>query len=256
MIYTIIKNLKLKGLDMNKPNISQHPKALWFLLVTYVSVILLANWFDIRLIRIFNLETDAGTLIFPITFLCSDLITEVYGYKFARRAIWAGFLFNFTFIAYGQLVIHLPSPSYALVINNNFDSLLGFNTRIILASTLSYFCAEPLNSYLMAKLKLKTKGKYMSFRFVTSTFIASFFDSFIFGSLAFGGTMSNTDLIRFNTTMWLIKVLIEIIGLPISLKLAQTLKKHEGLDMYDTGTRFNVFSLDASYNNSNNHFRE
>lgn len=241
---------------MNKLIISQHPKILWFLLTTYVSVILLANWFDIRLIKVFGLETDAGTLIFPLTFLCSDLITEVYGYKFARRAIWSGFLFNFIFIAYGQLVIHLPSPDYALNTNNNFDSLLGFNIRIILASTFSYFCAEPLNSYLMAKLKLKTKGKYISFRFVASTFTASFFDSFIFGSLAFGGIMPNHDLIYFNATMWLIKVMIEIIGLPISIHLAKSLKKHEGLDMYDTGTRFNIFSLDTSYNNSNNHFRK
>lgn len=241
---------------MNKLIISQHPKILWFLLTTYVSVILLANWFDIRLIKVFGLETDAGTLIFPLTFLCSDLITEVYGYKFARRAIWSGFLFNFIFIAYGQLVIHLPSPDYALNTNNNFDSLLGFNIRIILASTFSYFCAEPLNSYLMAKLKLKTKGKYISFRFVASTFTASFFDSFIFRSLAFGGTMPNHDLIYFNATMWLIKVMIEIIGLPISIHLAKSLKKHEGLDMYDTGTRFNIFSLDTSYNNSNNHFRK
>jgi uncharacterized integral membrane protein (TIGR00697 family) len=241
---------------MNKSTITQHPKALWFLIITYVSVILLANWFDIRLIKVFGLETDAGTLIFPLTFLCSDLITEVYGYKFARRAIWTGFLFNLVFIIYGQLVVHLPSPDYAQATNTNFDTLLGFNIRIILASTLSYFCAEPLNSYLMAKLKLKTNGKYMSVRFVLSTFIASFFDSFIFGSLAFGGTMPNADLIRFNATMWLIKVTIEIIGLPISIRLAKILKKHESLDMYDTGTRFNVFSLDTNYNNSNNHFRD
>ncbi|MCC2644546.1 MAG: hypothetical protein K0R94_324 [Burkholderiales bacterium] len=239
---------------MNKPTYSQQPKALWFLIVTYISIILLANWFDIRLIRIFGLETDAGTLIFPLTFLCSDLITEVYGYKFARQAIWTGFLFNLVFIIYGQIIVHLPSPSYAIVINNNFDNLLGFNIRIILASTLSYFCAEPLNSYLMAKLKLKTNGKYISVRFVLSTFIASFFDSFIFGSLAFAGTMSNSNLMRFNVTMWLIKVAIEIIGLPVSIHLAKFLKKHEKLDIYDSGTKFNLFSLEANYNNSNNHF--
>lgn len=240
---------------MDKSTITQHPKALWFLIITYVSVILLANWFDIRLIKIFGLETDAGTLIFPLTFLCSDLITEVYGYKFARRAIWTGFLFNLIFIIYGQIIVHLPSPSYAITINNNFDTLLGFNIRIILASTFSYFCAEPLNSYLMARLKLKTAGKYMSFRFVLSTFIASFFDSFIFGSLAFGGTMSNPDLIGFNATMWLIKVAIETIGLPVSMYLANTLKKYEKLDIYDNETKFNLFSLNTSYNNSNNHFK-
>lgn len=240
---------------MKNNNILQKPLALWFFLVAYVSVILLSNWFDIRLIKIFGLETDAGTLIFPLTFLCSDLITEVYGYKFARRAIWTGFLFNFIFIAYGQLIIHLPSPDYAVAANAKFDELLGFNIRIIAASTLSYLCAEPLNSYLMAKLKLKTNGKYMSLRFVLSTFIASFFDSFVFGSLAFGGTMANLDLIKFNSSMWLIKVIIEIIGLPISIKLANKLKVYEKVDIYDTNTKFNIFSLNTNYEAQSNHFK-
>jgi len=242
-------------MPINSHQITQFPKVLWFLQVAYVAVILLANWFDIRLIHIVGLDTDAGTLIFPCTFLLSDLITEVYGYKYARRAIWAGFAFNFFFILYGQLVIYLPSPSYAIVTNNSFDTLLGFNFRIIIASTISYLCAEPLNSFIMAKLKLKTAGKYMSLRFVMSTVIASFFDSFLFGSLAFYSNMSNVDLVKFNATMWLIKIFIEIFGLPLSLTLAKKLKRHEKLDMYDVGTKFNLFSLDASYNQSNNQFK-
>lgn len=242
---------------MNKPSqIEQFPRVLWFLQTSYVAVILLANWFDIRLIHIAGVDTDAGTIIFPCTFLLSDLITEVYGYKYARRAIWSGFIFNFFFMAYGQLVIHLPSPDYAVVNNNTFDTLLGFNFRIIIASTISYLCAEPLNSLIMAKLKLKTAGRYMSLRFVLSTVIASFFDSFLFGSLAFYGTMPNIDLIKFNITMWLIKIFIEIFGLPISLTLARKLKHHEKLDMYDVGTKFNIFSLDASYDENNNYFKK
>lgn len=233
---------------------NQAPRALWFLLVSYTAVILLANWFDIRLIKIGFIETDAGTLIFPLTFLLSDLITEVYGYKYARRAIWVGFLFNFLFIAYSQLVIHLPSPSYASATNQSFDALLGFNGRIIIASTISYLCAEPLNSYVMARLKIRMKGKYMSFRFVVSTIAASLFDSFIFGTLAFGGTMPSHDLIIFNATMWMVKVIIEIFGLSISVRLANKLKRYECLDRYDTGTKFNFFSLDANYPTNNNKF--
>ena len=235
-------------------SMSQYPKALWFLLTSYVCVILLANWFDIRLIRVIGLETDAGTLIFPLTFLLSDLITEVYGYKYARRAIWTGILFNFLFILYGQLVVHLPSPSYAIANNQSFDSLLGLNVRIIVASTISYLCSEPLNSYIMAKLKIKTQGKMMSLRFVASTVIASLFDSFVFGTLAFYGTMPNHDLIKFNATMWLVKIIIEIFGLPLSLRAAAKLKRYEELDMYDNGTNFNIFSLDAAYASTNNKY--
>ena len=234
--------------------IKQYPKHLWFFQTAYVAVILLANWFDIRLIRIAGLETDAGTLIFPFTFILSDLITEVYGYKYARRAIWAGFLFNFVFIFYGQMVIHLPSPDYAIATNNKFDQLLGFNVRIILASTISYLCSEPLNSYIMAKLKIRTNGRMMYLRFVLSTVIASLFDSFMFGALAFYGTMSNNDLIKFNATMWMVKVIVEILGLPFSLKGVAKLKQYEQLDMYDIGTIFSIFSLDAAYLEKNNKY--
>src|SRR5262245_18687209 len=103
------------------------PDWLWFLTLTYAMVIELTNWFDPRLINI-GLDTDAGTLIFPLTFLLSDLITEVYGYKYARRAIWCGFLFNALFIIYGQIVIHMPSPSYPTN-NDMFDTLLTTNIR-------------------------------------------------------------------------------------------------------------------------------
>lgn len=238
----------------NNSSILQYPKLLWFIQLSYTAVILLANWFDIRMIRIGSVETDAGTLIFPLTFILSDLITEVYGYKFARRAIWVGFAFNFIFILYGQLIIHLPSPDYALATNNQFDSLLGFNAKIILASTISYLCAEPLNSLIMAKMKLKTNGSLMWLRFILSTAIASGFDSFLFGTLAFYGTMPIHDLVIFNATMWSIKVFIEVCGLPLSLSLARKLKKHENLDMYDNGTKFSLFSLDAKYNAVNNRF--
>lgn len=234
--------------------IAQFPKVLWFLQLTYTSVILLANWFDVRLISIGGVITDAGTLIFPITFILSDLITEVYGYKHARRAIWAGFLFNFVFIIYGQLVVHLPYPQSASVIANKFDSLISFNSRIILASTISYLCSEPLNSYIMAKLKISSSGRYMSLRFVLSTVVASFVDSFIFGCLAFLWVLPFSELIIFNLTMWIIKVIIELAGLPLSLYLTIKLKQYEELDIYDVGTKFSIFKLDTEYNIKNNHF--
>ena len=90
-------------------------KVLWLLIMLYVLVIVMSNWFDSRIIQLHgSLVTDAGTLIFPITFLVSDLITEVYGYKFARKAIWFGFIFNFIFILFGIVVTHSASPDFAL----------------------------------------------------------------------------------------------------------------------------------------------
>ena len=229
------------------------PKYLWFLTLSYTMVIVLANWFDPRLIRIFNLDTDAGTIIFPLTYLLSDLITEVYGYKHARRAIWCGFLFNALFIMYGQIIIHLPSALYPTH-NAMFDQLLAANARIIIASAISYLCAEPLNSYVMAKLKIKMSGRWIGVRFVASTFLASGLDSAIFGVIAFYGVMSNHNLWVLIVTMWFIKVFIEIIGLPISIRLARKLKQKEQLDIYDKRTQFTILSLDARYEQKDNEF--
>ena len=192
--------------------IKSQPNYLWFITLTYAMVIVLANWFDPRLINLGWLDTDAGTLIFPLTFLLSDLITEVYGYKYARRAIWCGFLFNALFIIYGQIIIHLPNPNYPTN-NEVFDTLLATNIRIIIASAISYLISEPFNSIIMAKLKIKMNGRYMGIRFILSTIIASGTDSFIFGTIAFYGLVANIHLISLILSMWLIKVVIEILGL-------------------------------------------
>lgn len=240
---------------INANIIQLKPNFLWFLTLTYAMVIVLANWFDPRLIKILGLTTDAGTLIFPLTFLLSNLITEVYGYKHARRAIWCGFLFNALFIVYGQLVIHMPSPDYPTN-NQMFDTLLATNIRIIVASGISYLISEPLNSFVMAKLKIKMHGRFLGIRFISSTVVAAGTDSFIFSVIAFYGLMSNINLLYLILTMWFIKVLIEIAGLPISIRLAKKLKKVEKLDIYDKNTNFNIFKLDTNYVENDNGFQK
>jgi uncharacterized integral membrane protein (TIGR00697 family) len=243
-------------MQSNAPNvttINSNQSILWFLTLTYTVIMILANWFDPRLIHIFNINTDAGTLVFPFTFLLSDLITEVYGYKFARRAVWCGFLFNAVFIIYAQIVTHLPSPSFETN-NQAFDTVLAINSRIIVASAISYLFSEPLNSLIMAKLKIKLKGRYLSLRFVLSTFFAAGVDSFIFAIIAFYGSMSNLDLLFFILSMWFVKIFIEVIGLPISVTLAKKLKAIEQLDIYDRQTNFNLFNLDTTYSAADNDF--
>lgn len=230
------------------------PNYLWFLTLTYSMVMVLANWFDPRLISVFGFDTDAGTLIFPFTFLLSDLITEVYGYKCARQAIWCGFLFNALFILYGQVVIHMPSPHYETH-NQSFDALLSANIRIIIASAVSYLIAEPLNAMVMAKLKIKMRGRCLGLRFILSTLIAACTDSFMFGTMAFYGVMSHANLLNLILGMWLMKVGIECLGLPVAVKLTNKLKKAEAMDIYDKKTHYTLFSLDTVYLKSENEFQ-
>lgn len=215
-------------------------------------VLVFANWFEARLILIGDLVTGGGTLIFPLTFLLADVLTEVYGYKQTRRAIWAGFLFNILFVAYGYLITLLPGPDFYQN-NTYFNEIIHIDARIMLASLVSYLCSEPLNATLIAKLKVKTKGQHMAFRFVFSTVIASGVDSVLFNALAFYNTMPLTKLVNFTIVLWLLKVVIEVIGLPFSVYLAKKLKKFENLDIYDDSTNFTLFSFEASYDDLDNH---
>jgi len=234
--------------------IENHPKHLWFLMVSYTMILVFCNWFAARLVHIGGLDIDSANFLFPITYLLADMITEVYGYKQARRAIWCGFLFNVILIAYGQIITQLPSPPYP---NHNeaFDTILTANMRIVLASAISYLIAEPLNSYIMAKLKILSNGKYLASRFLLSTIAAAGVDSFIFSTLAFYGVIPGIKLLYFIITMWLVKVLIELFILPISTKLTRKLKQIEQLDIYDKRTAFNIFSLNAQYQDSDNEFK-
>lgn len=240
----------------NTQTLRLQPRFLWFFIMCYAMAIVLVNWFDARLIRVFSIDTDAGALVFPLTFLLSDLMTEVYGYKRARLAIWCGFMFNFFYIGYGYLITLFPSPPYSLVHNAAFDELMALNTRVIIASTLSYLVSEPLNSFIMAKLKIKTQGRYMGFRFVAASSISSGADSVMFGTLAFSGIMGFSELVMLIFTMWFIKVFTELLGIPLSVRLAKILKKAEQLDIYDRHTQFKVFSLDTVYAARDNEYQE
>lgn len=258
-----IDNEKPNPAAPSKANINTETKAivkdysttnyLCLFTLCFTMALIFANWFDFRLIRILWFNTDAGTLIFPLTFLLSDIITEVYGYKHTRRAIWLGFFFNLIFIIYGQIVIHMPSPDFPTQ-NNLFDKIMAFDTRIIIASFISYLTAEPFNAYLLAKLKIQMQGKLMGLRFVTSTFIAAGLDSLIFSSIAFYGVIVGMKLVEFILTMWLIKVAIEVIGLPISIWLTKRVKQMDKMDIYDRKTKFTVFSLDAKYSVDDNKY--
>ena len=229
------------------PRLGKPYRYLWMLMLVYVAVLLMANWYDARIIGLYPVSTDAGTLIFPLSFLCSDIITEVYGYKQARAAIWMAFALNLIFLIYGIVITHLPSPDFAMETNRAFDRIIQMNLWIILASVVSYFCGEPLNALLVAKLKIRFAGRYMAFRFFFSTFIAAFIDSLVFSVIAFSHLFPFKAVMSLALTMWLIKVIVELCGLPLSVALAKRLKVKEQSDIYDIGTNFSLFQFEAGY---------
>lgn len=235
----------------NIKTIRNTPRFLWFLILSFAMTIAMANWYEVRIIEIFGISVAPGALVFPITLLLSDVITEVYGYKQSRRAIWSAFLFNLIFVGFGQLVILLPSPDFATD-NEAFDKLLSLNMRIVFASLVSYLVAESINSYIMAKIKIRLNGNYMGIRFILSTFFSALVDSFLFIFVAFYGYFSLENVLSMGFHVWLIKVFVETCLLPFSVRLAKWLKEKEELDIYDLNTNFSLFRLEAEYQPGSN----
>ncbi len=233
------------------PLSSIRQKYLWLFILAYTLIFFASNWFDPRQIHLFGVNTGAGSIVFPLTYIISDIITEVYGYKHARMAVWTALLFFLIFILYGQLVIALLAPdSISRVAITTF---LYTNNRIILAAMLSYLITESINSYIVAKLKISLKGKYMGLRFIGSTLTAYTFNELIYAPIAFYGLIPNIKhFIHHMLVSWAFMVSIELLLLPFSIRLAKHLKMIENLDIYDTQTNFNPFSLNTDYQNRRN----
>ncbi|MGE3920965.1 MAG: queuosine precursor transporter [Gammaproteobacteria bacterium] len=235
-------------------NISFGPKYLWFLMVAYTVMLFGADWFDARHIKIFGLVTAAGSITFPLTYLLADIITEVYGYKNTRLAIWAGFLFYAAFLFFGQIFVYFTDP--ASVNKEALSLFFRINDQIILASFAAYLTAESTNSYLIAKLKIFLKGQYIAFRFIISTLLAYFIDVVVYVPLAFHGMMHFNDFIQNAIDSWIFMVSIELLLLPLSIRLTKYIKKSEKLDIYDNRTKFNIFNLNTEYSSQDNHYME
>jgi uncharacterized integral membrane protein (TIGR00697 family) len=228
------------------------PKYLWFLMISYTMAIFTANWFDPRHIKVFGLCTGAGSIAFPLTYLLADIITEVYGYKNARIAIWSGLLFYSIFLFYGQFVIY-SLDSYVPG-KTVLTSFLQVNNHIIFAAIASYLTTESVNSYLVAKLKVFFCGRYIGLRFVFSTLIAHIFNELVYAPIAFYGQMNLSNFIHHMLDSWLFMVSIELLLMPLSVRITKRIKIIERSDIYDSKTNFNIFSLDTRYSKEDNRY--
>jgi hypothetical protein len=186
----------------------------------------------------------AGVLFFPISYVFGDILTEVYGYARARKVIWAGFTgLGFASFMAAVVVALPPAPFW----NNQaaYDIAFGSTWRIVLASMCAYFCGEFVNSYVLAKMKIITAGKWLWTRTIGSTIFGEAVDSALFYPLAFYGTgvIPNDKLPLVMLSQFLIKVGVEVVFTPITYKVVNALKRAEHEDYYDRNTDFNPFIL-------------
>lgn len=184
----------------------------------------------------------AGVLFFPLSYVFGDILTEVYGYARARKVIWAGFgAMAFAAIMATVVVALPPAPGWPN--QAAYETVFGQTPRIVAASMIAYFCGEFVNSYVLAKMKLAAGGKQMSVRFVVSTIFGEGVDSLLFYPIAFYGIWENSLVLKVMAAQWGLKVLVEIVMLPLTVKIVNALKRAESEDFYDRETNFTPFSL-------------
>ncbi len=209
--------------------------------VFFVSVLLISNIASTKIVDFGWFTFDGGTLLFPLSYIFGDILTEVYGYRQNKKIIWLGFFCALLMSIVFMIIGKLPSASGW---NNQsaYDLILGQAPRIVLASLAAYLCGSFSNSFILAKMKIKTGGKRLWTRTIGSTIVGELVDSVIFITIAFLGVLPNSLLITLIISNYIFKTSIEILFTPLTYKVINFLKKKEGEDYYDKGTNFNPFT--------------
>jgi len=212
----------------------------YFVIITaiFVTCLITANITAVKLIDLFGLVLPAGIIIFPLSYITGDVLTEVYGYSRARRVIWLGFFCNFIAVVAIWIGQILPAASFWDG-QEAYTRILGFTPRILASSFLAYLVGEFANSFVLAKLKISTRGRWLWLRTIGSTLVGQGLDSLIFITLAFVGTISPSALLLAIVTQWLAKSIYEAAATPLTYAVVNFLKRKEKMDYYDHDTRFN-----------------
>lgn len=212
------------------------------LVALFVSVLLISNIASTKILTLWKFTFDGGTILFPLSYIFGDILTEVYGFRRSRRVIWLGFLSALLMSAVFFIVQILP-PAAEWPYQSDFEHILGFVPRIVGASLIAYFAGEFSNSVILSKLKIITRGKYLWTRTIGSTLVGQGLDTVIFCMVAFYGTVSAQVLMAVILSNYIFKCAVEIFFTPLTYAIVKWLKNRENTDTYDYGIRYNPFDL-------------
>ncbi len=216
-------------------------KYLDIILGLFVAVLLISNIASTKIVQFGPFTFDGGTLLFPIVYIFGDILTEVYGFKAARRVIWTGFVGALLMSAVLIIVGKLPAAA-DWVNQDAYDKILGLTPRIVIASLIAYFAGEFSNSITLAKMKIATKGRWLWSRTIGSTIIGEGIDTVLFVLIAFSGILSTSLLLTIIISNYIFKVGLEVVLTPATYGIVRHLKRKEKIDAYDTNTSFNPFT--------------
>ena len=208
----------------------------------FVAILLISNIASTKIVHLAWFSFDGGTLIFPLSYIFGDILTEVYGYAKTKRVIWIGFLSALLMSLVLMIVVYLP-PADGWEFNDAFKNIIGLTPRIVLASLIAYFAGSFSNSYIMSKFKIIFKGKRLWIRTIFSTLVGEALDTSLFILIAFLGVLPLNLVITIFISNYIFKCGVEILFTPITYKAVKFLKQKEKEDYYDKETNFNPFNM-------------
>lgn len=208
----------------------------------FVAILLISNTVGTKVFSVFGLNLPGGILVFPISYIFGDILTEVYGYKASRRIIWTG-LGCAAFMAVVYYIVQWLPPAAFWEHQEAYEDILGFAPRVTAASLVAYFCGEFSNSYVLAKMKIVTEGKWLWTRTIGSTVVGEGVDTIVFCVVAFAGVFPVGAIVSIVLSNYIVKVIYEVVVTPLTYVVVGHLKKSEGVDVFDHGTNFNPFHL-------------
>ncbi len=223
-------------------------KERWLPIITavFVTSLVVANIIAVKIFSVGPVDLPAGVIVFPISYIFGDILTEVYGYARARQVIWIGFGCNLLAVAAVMLSICLPPASFwdiaglgsSGLSQKAYAAIFGFTPRVLMASFVAYLAGEFLNSFVMAKMKIATRGRFLWSRTVGSTLVGQLADSLIFILLTFIGVVPTTALVTLIISQWAVKSAYEALATPLTYAIVNFLKRAENRDYYDYDTNF------------------
>ena len=213
-----------------------------FILVTalFITALITANIIAVKLVVIFGEVLPAAIIIFPVSYIIGDVLTEVWGFRRARAVIWLGFLCNLIVVTAIWVGGLLPAAPFWQENQAAYQTILGYTPRLLVGSLVAYLFGELANSIALARIKLATKGRWLWMRTIGSTIIGQGLDSAVFMTIAFIGEVP--DLWRVVLVQWAAKLIYEVVATPFTYAVVTWLKKRENIDTFDRGISFNPLS--------------
>lgn len=196
-----------------------------FLSVVFITCLLLSNILAAKLLKVGMWSITAGVLVFPISYIINDILTEVYGFGLAKKVIWLGFIMNFFMVGVFALAIILPAPDW-YEMSDEFGMILGTTPRITMAGLFAYLSGALMNALIMSKMKLLDEKRF-GLRAIVSTIVGESIDSCVFISIAFGGVLPVQQMINMMAVQIVLKSMYECVCLPLTTHIVKKVKLYE-----------------------------